>query len=186
MSSLGICAAADSSAFLLFRAAPFRPSVLLAAICPERTVGDSHPAFASAKSRYFPVFDQRVETARRNIVKCPVKILHRYSHESLPFGPDCLKRTLLFTKTKGLRHQSQPLCLCVMARSERFELPTYGFVVRCSIQLSYKRSSQLLRRRYLLPSTVDVKKNNAGNLPNSNAVDKLAWQKNTSARRALV
>ena len=26
-----------------------------------------------------------------------------------------------------------------MARLERFELPTYGFVVRCSIQLSYKR-----------------------------------------------
>ena len=27
-----------------------------------------------------------------------------------------------------------------MARLERFELPTYGFVVRCSIQLSYKRN----------------------------------------------
>jgi hypothetical protein len=27
-----------------------------------------------------------------------------------------------------------------MARSERFELPTYGFVVRCSIQLSYERN----------------------------------------------
>jgi hypothetical protein len=26
-----------------------------------------------------------------------------------------------------------------VARSERFELPTYGFVVRCSIQLSYER-----------------------------------------------
>ena len=28
-----------------------------------------------------------------------------------------------------------------MARLERFELPTYGFVVRCSIQLSYKRNT---------------------------------------------
>ena len=26
-----------------------------------------------------------------------------------------------------------------MVRLERFERPTYGFVVRCSIQLSYKR-----------------------------------------------
>ncbi len=26
-----------------------------------------------------------------------------------------------------------------MARSERFELPTLGFEVRCSIQLSYER-----------------------------------------------
>jgi hypothetical protein len=32
---------------------------------------------------------------------------------------------------------TQPLYF--MARLERFELPTYGFVVRCSIQLSYKR-----------------------------------------------
>ena len=31
-----------------------------------------------------------------------------------------------------------------MARLERFELPTYGFVVRCSIQLSYKRISMIL------------------------------------------
>jgi hypothetical protein len=28
-----------------------------------------------------------------------------------------------------------------MARSERFELPTLGFEVRCSIQLSYERIS---------------------------------------------
>ena len=27
-----------------------------------------------------------------------------------------------------------------MARSERFELPTLGFEVRCSIQLSYERT----------------------------------------------
>jgi hypothetical protein len=27
----------------------------------------------------------------------------------------------------------------VVARSERFELPTLGFEVRCSIQLSYER-----------------------------------------------
>ena len=31
-----------------------------------------------------------------------------------------------------------------MARLERFELPTYGFVVRCSIQLSYKRMGKEL------------------------------------------
>ena len=29
----------------------------------------------------------------------------------------------------------------IMARSERFELPTLGFEVRCSIQLSYERAS---------------------------------------------
>jgi hypothetical protein len=29
----------------------------------------------------------------------------------------------------------------VVARSERFELPTLGFEVRCSIQLSYERVS---------------------------------------------
>jgi hypothetical protein len=28
-----------------------------------------------------------------------------------------------------------------LARSERFELPTLGFEVRCSIQLSYERAS---------------------------------------------
>ena len=32
-----------------------------------------------------------------------------------------------------------------MARLERFELPTYGFVVRCSIQLSYKRIKTKIR-----------------------------------------
>ena len=31
--------------------------------------------------------------------------------------------------------------LCRVARSERFELPTLGFEVRCSIQLSYERVS---------------------------------------------
>ena len=30
-------------------------------------------------------------------------------------------------------------CPVEMARSERFELPTLGFEVRCSIQLSYER-----------------------------------------------
>ena len=30
-------------------------------------------------------------------------------------------------------------CLNLLVRLERFERPTYGFVVRCSIQLSYKR-----------------------------------------------
>src|SRR5664279_4787657 len=30
-----------------------------------------------------------------------------------------------------------------MARSERFELPTLGFEVRCSIQLSYERMRRL-------------------------------------------
>src|SRR5437899_2059130 len=28
---------------------------------------------------------------------------------------------------------------CIMARSERFELPTLGIEIRCSIQLSYER-----------------------------------------------
>ena len=46
--------------------------------------------------------------------------------------------TLLRHKIKGLTGQPyKPLIF--MARSERFELPTYGFVVRCSIQLSYER-----------------------------------------------
>ena len=31
-----------------------------------------------------------------------------------------------------------------MVRLERFERPTYGFVVRCSIQLSYKRIKRKL------------------------------------------
>ena len=31
-----------------------------------------------------------------------------------------------------------------MVRLERFERPTYGFVVRCSIQLSYKRIKRRL------------------------------------------
>ena len=31
--------------------------------------------------------------------------------------------------------------LALVARSERFELPTLGFEVRCSIQLSYERAS---------------------------------------------
>jgi hypothetical protein len=40
-------------------------------------------------------------------------------------------------------HLVRPLlyhaCPCLVARSERFELPTLGFEVRCSIQLSYER-----------------------------------------------
>jgi hypothetical protein len=34
-----------------------------------------------------------------------------------------------------------PISLMLLARSERFELPTLGFEVRCSIQLSYERVS---------------------------------------------
>ena len=34
-----------------------------------------------------------------------------------------------------------------MARSERFELPTLGFEVRCSIQLSYERIGGTLARK---------------------------------------
>ena len=33
--------------------------------------------------------------------------------------------------------------LMMLARSERFELPTLGFEVRCSIQLSYERMKRL-------------------------------------------
>ena len=35
----------------------------------------------------------------------------------------------------------QCLVKVALARSERFELPTLGFEVRCSIQLSYERFS---------------------------------------------
>ena len=40
-------------------------------------------------------------------------------------------------KIKGLRVSVSPF---TMVRLERFERPTYGFVVHCSIQLSYKRN----------------------------------------------
>jgi hypothetical protein len=42
------------------------------------------------------------------------------------------------TKTAGARFSTE------VARSERFELPTLGFEVRCSIQLSYERSFERL------------------------------------------
>jgi hypothetical protein len=35
---------------------------------------------------------------------------------------------------KGLAKSANPLIF--LARPERFELPTHGFVVRCSVQLS--------------------------------------------------
>jgi hypothetical protein len=44
----------------------------------------------------------------------------------------------------GAWHATQvlrSLSFGAMARSERFELPTLGFEVRCSIQLSYERVS---------------------------------------------
>src|SRR4051794_13180902 len=41
--------------------------------------------------------------------------------------------------TGGIRFAIPPYAL---ARSERFELPTLGFEVRCSIQLSYERFSR--------------------------------------------
>lgn len=44
----------------------------------------------------------------------------------------------LTNKKKG-PHKITCEALSLLARSERFELPTYGFVVRCSIQLSYER-----------------------------------------------
>ena len=50
--------------------------------------------------------------------------------------------------TKMIANGIQILCqyiagrrLDVLARSERFELPTLGFEVRCSIQLSYERNN---------------------------------------------
>jgi hypothetical protein len=42
------------------------------------------------------------------------------------------------TRTAGARFSIE------VARSERFELPTLGFEVRCSIQLSYERSFERL------------------------------------------
>ena len=35
-----------------------------------------------------------------------------------------------------------------MVRLERFERPTYGFVVRCSIQLSYKRIELKSKKKF--------------------------------------
>jgi hypothetical protein len=42
-------------------------------------------------------------------------------------------RALTAAKSKGIVQNR------TVARSERFELPTLGFEVRCSIQLSYER-----------------------------------------------
>jgi hypothetical protein len=47
-----------------------------------------------------------------------------------------------------------PVLYAEMARSERFELPTLGIEIRCSIQLSYERVSAPDSRdiRAILPS----------------------------------
>lgn len=42
-------------------------------------------------------------------------------------------------KSGGQRLGEPSNRLILLARLERFELPTYGFVVRRSIQLSYRR-----------------------------------------------
>ena len=54
------------------------------------------------------------------------------------------------TKKGGYSKNCNPLNF--MVRLERFERPTYGFVVRCSIQLSYKR---IKNKSYSAPSEID-------------------------------
>ena len=53
-------------------------------------------------------------------------------------------------RIKGIARTCNPFCQ--LARLERFELPTYGFVVRCSIQLSYKRMIYVAEREGFEPS----------------------------------
>ena len=60
-------------------------------------------------------------------------------HYASEFRAEGNKRTVYGQRRK--KGATDNLCnpLNLLARLERFELPTYGFVVRCSIQLSYKR-----------------------------------------------
>ncbi len=59
-----------------------------------------------------------------------------------PLNSDLASRTRFsMLNKKGLAESANPLIL--LARLGGFEPPTYGLEVRCSIQLSYRRSSKM-------------------------------------------
>ena len=67
------------------------------------------------------------------------------SNLKYPWCQATMRQQIVVRNNKGVTaYTVTPLLL--MARLERFELPTYGFVVRCSIQLSYKRELLLTGR----------------------------------------
>jgi hypothetical protein len=54
-------------------------------------------------------------------------------------GPTCQNVTQGVTQGQNRQVGFSAKCLKSLARSERFELPTLGIEIRCSIQLSYER-----------------------------------------------
>jgi hypothetical protein len=64
--------------------------------------------------------------------------------ESTPVKRREKRQQIEARKTRGYGINRNPLLL--LARSERFELPTDGFEVRCSIQLSYERKKMFESR----------------------------------------
>jgi hypothetical protein len=60
-------------------------------------------------------------------------------HISGRFEAQELSPTPVVVGPAEARAPARKVIRSIMARSERFELPTLGFEVRCSIQLSYER-----------------------------------------------
>ena len=67
---------------------------------------------------------------------------------AFPFGDSV--GTVQELKQKSSR-ENFPRALIFMVRPERFEPPTYGLEVRCSIQLSYGR-----KQKGLLPNLIEI------------------------------
>ena len=71
------------------------------------------------------------------------------SHSTAAF-PAAQNRGILHRTKRVPKH---PVCFALVARPERFELPTPKFVAWCSIQLSYGRAEAKLCRTFAFPST---------------------------------
>ena len=74
------------------------------------------------------------------VVHCSIQLSYKRKLCRLPSArqlPPCFLRLRL--NEQGVGQICPAPCYSVMVRPERFERPTYGFVVHCSIQLSYGR-----------------------------------------------
>lgn len=116
--------------------------------CPSFTVidhGDGCSFLSLWAGERAPLFlhgGPRLQTGRRSIETMLIQAgIHHPDQKNRTTRPGLVPLKNTQETKKGLRFlHVAPFCSSNLARRTRFELVTFGSVVRCSIQLSYRRA----------------------------------------------